>query len=125
MQTLTLLIASAALILAGITTYQLAQLRQQLNAKASASSVGNTSDLLPDPWIDSVREWLATSPQVSLTTDAILAGALPGTASTRQASARITTVMKALGYRATRVRLPGQETLARVFQRQPVVSAQP
>ena len=70
----------------------------------------------PDPWIEPIREWLASNPAATLTPDTILAGALPDTPSTRPASTRITAAMKALGYRATRVRLPGSKTLARVFQ---------
>ena len=139
MDKLTLFLAITALVIAMLNAIDLHLLRGKLQAQktiaveghATAAAVQAATGLpvavAPDPWTDPVQQWLATAPQVPLTTDTILANALPGTAATRQASARITAVMKALGYRATRVRLPGQETLTRVFQPLPgtVVELQP
>ena len=139
MDKLTLFLAITALVIAMLNAIDLHLLRGKLKAQktiavegyATAAAVQAATGLpvavAPDPWTDPVQQWLATAPQVPLTTDTILANALPGTAATRQASARITAVMKALGYRATRVRLPGQETLTRVFQPLPgtVVELQP
>lgn len=129
MDKLTLFLAITALVIAMLNAIDLHLLRGKLQAQktiavvegyATAAAVHAATGLpvavAPDPWTDPVQQWLATAPQVPLTTDTILANVLPGTAATRQASARITAVMKALGYRATRVRLPGQETLTRVFQ---------
>ena len=69
----------------------------------------------PDPWVDTIQPWLALHPDATLTPDAILAGALPGTPSTRATSARLTAAMKACGYRAVRTRIPGRDTATRVF----------
>ena len=139
MDKLTLFLAITALVIAMLNAIDLHLLRGKLQAQktivvegyATAAAVHAATGLpvavAPDPWTDPVQQWLASAPQVPLTTDTILANVLPGTAATRQASARITAVMKALGYRATRVRLPGQETLTRVFQPLPgtVVELQP
>ena len=134
MEKLTLLLAIAALVIATLNALDLRDLRRKVGtilplgqALAKHHLDDAPQHAAPDPWIAAVQQWLATAPQVPLTTDTILANALPGTAATRQASARITAVMKALGYRATRVRLPGQETLTRVFQPLPgtVVELQP
>lgn len=128
MDKLTLFLAITALVIAMLNAIDLHLLRGKLQAQKTIAVEGHTTAaavqaatglpvaVAPDPWTDPVQQWLATAPQVPLTTDTILANVLPGTAATRQASARITAVMKALGYRATRVRLPGQETLTRVFQ---------
>lgn len=139
MDKLTLFLAITALVIAMLNAIDLHLLRRKLQAQKTIAVEGHTTAaavqaatglpvaVAPDPWTDPVQQWLATAPQVPLTTDTILANVLPGTAATRQASARITAVMKALGYRATRVRLPGQETLTRVFQPLPgtVVALQP
>lgn len=127
MDKIAFLLAVVALVLAVLNAVDLHLLRGKVEARTNPAQPSVTAAALPDPWADAIRTWLDTTPPVPLTPDAILAGALPGTASTRAASARITAVMKTLGYRATRVRLPEQEALTRVFQPAPgtVVSAQP
>jgi hypothetical protein len=87
------------------------------SAAAVHSATGRPVVVAPDPWVETIRAWLETDCTAPLTTHAILDGALPGTPATRSASMRITAAMNALGYRASRVRLPNQPTPTRVFQR--------
>ena len=87
------------------------RIRAEAEAKSGISAAGT-----PDPWIETIRDWLLVDPADVLTSDAILSGALPGTPSTRAAQVRITAAMKALGYHATRELLPGRETRVRVFK---------
>lgn len=88
------------------------RIRAEAEAKSGISAAGT-----PDPWIETIRDWLDTQkPVYVLTQRAILDGALRGTPSTRAAQVRITAAMKALGYHATREQLPGRETRVRVFK---------
>lgn len=113
---LALFIAVAALLLAVLTRVEVSKLTA---GQANPTPADTSGAIAPNPHVDAIRTWLATAPTGPLTTDAILAGALPGTPSTRTQTAHVTTAMKSLGYRASRVRLPEREGLLRVWQLAP------